>query len=97
MLVVLKATPGCPSITSFAAPDQNVGKTTEMVRMGPDGKSTITVQAQGLPKNETMLVAFDFDHPMQRVASVVAKDPVPACVSLPAGPPQGGSVQQHNG
>jgi hypothetical protein len=85
-VVVVKATPGCPSIDSFAVRDQNVGKTTDTVSRGADGETTIKVQAQGLPKKETMLIAFDFDHPMQRMSSVLVHDPVPACVSLPALP-----------
>jgi hypothetical protein len=103
-VVVLKATPGCPSITSFGAPNQNVGKTTLGMAGGPGRSTTITVQATGLPKNETMLVAFDFDHPMQRVAAVLVDDPVPTCVSLPALPPKnavtgtgGGRLSQTGG
>lgn len=82
-VLVLKAKPGCPSILSFAAPVPTAGKTTIGLSGGPGRENTITVRATGLPKNETMLIAFDFDHPKMRLASVLVKDPVPTCVSLP--------------
>ncbi|MEY9933206.1 hypothetical protein ABH926_007859 [Catenulispora sp. GP43] len=88
-VVVLKATPGCPSIDSFAAPAQRAGQTTLGVQAGPGGLSSVTVQAKGLPPNDTMLVAFSFDGGRGQVASVLTDRPVPACVSLPAGPPKG--------
>lgn len=88
-VVVLKATPGCPSIDSFAAPGAKGGRTTLGLQSGPDGESQVTVQAQGLPKNETMLVTFGFDGAGAQAAAVLTDRPVPACVSLPAAPPKG--------
>ncbi|MEZ0113427.1 hypothetical protein ABH920_007457 [Catenulispora sp. EB89] len=96
-VVVLKATPGCPSISTFAAPNQNAGKTTLGVRVGPGGVSSVTVQGQGLPKNDTMLVVFSFDGGKGQVASVLTDRPVPTCVSLPAGPPNGAVTGTGNG
>ena len=88
-VAVIKATPGCPSLSTFAAPNQNAGKTTLGVRVGPGGVSSVTVQGQGLPKNDTMLVVFSFDGGKGQVASVLTDRPVPTCVSLPSGPPNG--------
>jgi hypothetical protein len=88
-VVVLRATPGCPSIDSFAAHDGNGGRTTLGLKFGPGGDSQVTVQAQGLPPNETMLVAFSFDGAKAHAASVLTDRPVPACVSLPKEPPKG--------
>jgi hypothetical protein len=88
-VVVLKATPGCPSIDSFASHDQNGGKTSLGLKFGPGGDDSVTVQAQGLPKNETMLVAFSFDGGTAHAASVLTDGPVPSCVSLPTTPPNG--------
>ena len=88
-VVVLKARPGCPSIDTFASHDQKGGKTTLGIQVGAGGETTVTVQAQGLPKNDTMLVAFDFDDGKGQVASVLTDRPVPSCVSLPTGPPKG--------
>jgi hypothetical protein len=88
-VVVLKATPGCPSIDSFATHDQKGGKTTLGIQVGAGGETTVTVQAQGLPKNDTMLVAFDFDGGKGQVGSVLTDRPVPSCVSLPTAPPPG--------
>ncbi|MBS2551384.1 hypothetical protein KGQ19_31395 [Catenulispora sp. NL8] len=87
--VVLKATPGCPSLDSFATPTPNVGKTGLRMQAGPGGKDTVTIQAQGLPKNETMLIAFGFDGVKGQVGMVLTTGPVPACVSLPVVPPNG--------
>jgi hypothetical protein len=88
-VVVMKATPGCPSIDTFASHDQKGGKTTLGIQVGAGGQTTVTVQAQGLPKNDTMLVAFDFDGGKGQVASVLTDRPVPSCVSLPTAPPKG--------
>lgn len=87
-VVVLKATPGCPSISSFAAPVQDAGKTTVGMR-NAGGDTTVTVQAKDLPANDTMLIAFDFDGGKGRAASVLTDRPVPSCVSLPTAPPKG--------
>lgn len=88
-VVVLKATPGCPSIDTFASPNQKGGKTTLGIQVGAGGETTVTVQAQGLPKNDTMLVAFAFDGGKGQAGSVLTDRPVPSCVSLPAAPPNG--------
>ncbi|WP_194921724.1 hypothetical protein [Catenulispora rubra] len=96
-VAVIKATPGCPSINTFAAPNQNAGKTTLGVQVGPGGLSSVTVQGQGLPKNDTMLVVFSFDGGKGQVASVLTDQPVPTCVSLPAGPPNGAVTGNGNG
>lgn len=88
-VVVMKATPGCPSIDSFAGPGAAGGRITLGLKFGPDGVSQVTVQSQGLPKNEMMLVAFSFDGAKAHAASVQTDRPVPACVSLPAEPPKG--------
>jgi hypothetical protein len=96
-VVVLKATPGCPSITTFAAPVQDAGKTTLGMRSGPGGATSVTVQAKDLPKNDTMLVAFSFDGAKGQVASVLTDKPIPACVSLPTDPPQGAVTSTNGG
>lgn len=91
-VVVLKATPGCPSIDSFALaePVPHPGLTSLGVRSGPGGGiNSVTVQAKALPKNDTMLVAVGFDGGIQHIAVVLTDRPVPACVSLPADPPRG--------
>lgn len=88
-VVVMKATPGCPSIDTYATPGAKDGQTTLGLKFGPGGDSQVTVQAQGLPKNETMLVAFSFDGAQAHAASVLTDRPVPACVSLPTDPPKG--------
>lgn len=95
-VAVVQATPGCPSIDTFAVPDHSAGKSTIGMSGGPGRPTTITVQAQGLPKNDTMLVVFDFDQPMQRVGSALVKSPAPTCVSLPAAP-KGGTVTGSGG
>jgi hypothetical protein len=102
-VVVLKATPGCPSIESFATGGRG-GRTTLGIHSGPGGVDSVTVQARGLPKNDTMLVAFSFDGGKAQVASVLTDRPVPACVSLPTTPPKdavtttdGGGLRQDSG
>jgi len=91
-VVVLKATPGCPSIESFATRGQKGGKTTVGIQNGPGGPTTVTVQAKDLPKNDTMLIAFDFDGGKGQLASVLTDRPAPSCVSLPTTPPPGAPI-----
>ena len=96
-VVVLRATPGCPSIDSFATGGQSAGKTSLGLKFGQDGEDTVTVQASGLPKNDTMLVAFGFDGDKGQAASVLTDKPVPACVSLPTAPPNGAVTGTNGG
>ena len=88
-VVVLKATPGCPSLSSFATPGLAGGKTSLNLKFGPDGQDTVTVQASGLPKNATTLIAFGFDGSKAQAGAVLTDKPVPSCVSMPAEPPNG--------
>jgi len=96
-VVVMKATPGCPSIQSFATPGQTGGKTRIGLQNGPSGPTTVTVQAKDLPKNDTMLIAFEFGDGKGQLASVLTAGPVPSCVSLPAAPPPGAVVSTGSG
>jgi hypothetical protein len=88
-VVVIRSTPGCPSLSSFADRDHNGGFTTITVKHGPDGDESVTVKAQGLPKDETMLVAFWFDGGKESIGAVAIDGLVPACVSLPTVPAPG--------
>lgn len=96
-VVVLKATPGCPSIESFATPNQKAGRSTVGIQNGPGGPTTVTVQAKDLPKNDTMLIAFDFDGGKGQIASVLTDRPAPSCVSLPTAPPPGAPISTGGG
>jgi hypothetical protein len=88
-VVVLQADPGCPSLQSFAAHNPGDGKVTIGMTVGSQGPGSITVQAQGLPDNETALVAFSFDGGKATAAMVPIHGPIPTCVSLPTTPPPG--------
>ncbi|NUR58889.1 MAG: hypothetical protein HOV87_09460 [Catenulispora sp.] len=88
-VAVVQATPGCPSIETFAAPDHG-GDSQLTVGLGPGSDpSSITVSATGLPPDETALVVYSFADGKNSLSEVPIKGQVPTCVSLPAAPPPG--------
>ena len=88
-VAVVQATPGCPSIDTFAAHDHG-GDSRLSVRLGPGSDpSSITVTVTGLPADETALVVYSFEGGKNTMAEAPIKGRVPTCVSLPAAPPPG--------
>lgn len=100
-VAVIEATPGCPSIDTFAAPGHG-GRTEVTVQLQGGDPNAITVSASGLPADETALVVYSFDHGKGATAMVPVKGKIPTCVSLPAAPPPGsvvtdGDAGKHDG
>jgi len=81
-VVVVPVKAGCPAISSLPVvrPGPRREKTTLDIRTSGNGGS-ITVDANGVPAGDTMLVAAAQDAPGITVASVLISGPAPKCVS----------------
>jgi hypothetical protein len=93
--VVVRVGDGCPGLDSLIVHDDPGGPVQTTVR-GHDGHiDSITVNASGIPADETMILAFQSDGGATFGSSGFVTGPVPACVSLPApgALPAGSSTQ----
>jgi hypothetical protein len=88
-VVVVPVRADCPSISSVRKPAVPVkGKLRVQGSVGRDGQ--VTVQAEGVPRGDVILVATETSGKLRETASVVTSRPTPSCVSLPT-PPTGGT------
>jgi hypothetical protein len=88
-VVVVPVEPGCPSIDSLPAP--NVlpsGHVSVGGSASTDG--SVTVNAQGIPAGDIMVVATEITAHGSQTAARLTSPPAPSCVSLPAMPSNGG-------
>jgi hypothetical protein len=87
-VVVVPVRAGCPSISSVRKPAVPVrGKLRVQGSVGRDGQ--VTVQAEGVPRGDVILVATQTSGKLRETASVVTLRPTPSCVSLPTPPASG--------
>ena len=87
--VVVPVRAGCPSLSSVTVqiPPGNGRAQVSVSSSQHDGQiSSITVDAKGVPADETMVLAFDSSHDGTFGASGFVKGKVPDCVSLPTAP-----------
>lgn len=85
-VVVVPVEAGCPSLGSVRKPAVPV---TGPVRVQGSESSdgSITVNAQGVPRGDVIVVATETSGKLSETASTITSLPVPHCVSLPAAPP----------
>jgi hypothetical protein len=85
-VVVVPARPGCPSLGSLPRPAvQPAGKVS--VQSGTSRSGSITVNAQGIPAGDIMVVASQVTGGTTVTGAALTSSPAPACVSLPGPPP----------
>jgi hypothetical protein len=85
-VVVVPVEAGCPSLGSLRQPAVPVtGPVRVQGSVSSDG--SITVNAQGVPRGDVIVVATETSGKLRETASVITSLPVPHCVSLPAPPP----------
>ena len=87
--VVVPVRAGCPSLSSVTVQIPLSGQRPQVSvsASGHDGQvSSVTVDAKGVPADETMVLAFDGSHDAMFGASGFVKGKVPSCVSLPTPP-----------
>jgi hypothetical protein len=88
-VVVVPVKPGCPSIASLPKPKATTP--TKITATGSESDGTLTVDAQGVPAGDTMIIAAStLPNGGMELSAAVISGPVPSCVSLPA-PPSDGS------
>jgi hypothetical protein len=88
-VIVVPVEAGCPSISSLRKPAVPLaGRVRVQGSQSSDG--SITVNAQGIPRGDVIVVATQTSGKLRETASAITSLPVPHCVSLPA-PPPGGS------
>lgn len=98
-VVVVPVGPGCPSLGPF--PVRGPGQVQVSVQ-GTNGQvGSITVDAKGVPADDTLVLGFDGSRGGLFGGSGLIKGKAPTCVSLPAPParavPAGGSGRQSGG
>lgn len=86
-VIVVPVEAGCQSLNSVRQPAVPViGKVKIQGSQSSDG--SITVNAQGVPRGDVIVVATQTSGKLRQTASAITSLPVPHCVSLPA-PPAG--------
>jgi hypothetical protein len=87
-VIVVPVGAGCPSLNSVRQPAVPVtGPVRVQGSVSRDG--SITVNAQGVPRGDVIVVATQTSGKFRETASAITSLPVPHCVSLPAPPPSG--------
>jgi hypothetical protein len=87
-VIVVPVEAGCPSLSSVRKPAVPLTGQVRVRTSESDG--SITVNAQGVPRGDVILIATGTSGRLRQTASTITSLPVPHCVSLPA-PPSGGS------
>jgi hypothetical protein len=93
-VVVVPVAPGCPELGSLSPPDvaPNVPMTVYATKSG-DG--SITVNAQGVPDGDIMVVGVQTTARDTQMSAQLTSPPPPSCVTLPAGSSGPASQQGH--
>jgi len=102
-VVIVPVRAGCPNLGSLA--DQGLHSAAVGVMVSGTGShgqvDSITVDAKGVPADDTVVLAFDGSDNGVFAGSAVVKGKVPGCVTLPAPPiapgSSGGSGQDSGG
>jgi len=86
-VVVVPVEPGCPGINSLPAPavtpEHRISMQTERNR----DSGTLTVNAQGVPAGDIIVVGAQTTAHGTIVAGKLTSPPAPSCISLPSPPP----------
>jgi hypothetical protein len=95
-VVVVPVEAGCPSLGSVRQPAVPV---TGPIRVqgSVSSNGSITVNAQGVPRGDVIVVATETSGKLRQTASRITSLPVPHCVSLPAPPPGPGGGPSGSG
>ncbi|HXP58674.1 MAG TPA: hypothetical protein VN847_27185 [Streptosporangiaceae bacterium] len=89
-VIVVPAGAGCPSVGSLRKPAVPVtGPVRVQGSVSSDG--SVTVNAQGVPRGDVIVVATETSGKTRETASAITSLPVPHCLSLPTPPPGSGS------
>jgi hypothetical protein len=88
--VLVPVRSGCPSLSSLPAapwPRGHRYQSSTMGRMSRGGEGSITIDAHGIPRTDTAVVAVRTSHHGRTTQTTMAvkltRGPVPSCVSLP--------------
>ena len=88
---VVPVEPGCPSISALPAPAVPFDGTHLSIQAGRSIGGSVTVNAQGIPAGDILVVGFETTVSGKTItsfgASKLTSAPAPSCVSLPAPPP----------
>jgi hypothetical protein len=88
-VVVVPVEPGCPSPGSLPAPAVSPAGTRITVQSGRSSDGSVTVDAQGIPAGDILVVGFATTATGSYGGSFVTSPPAPSCISLPAPPAPG--------
>jgi hypothetical protein len=87
---VVPVEPGCPSISSLPAPTSPLNGKHLSIQAGRSIGGSVTVNAQGIPAGDILVVGFETTVNGKTITSFGAgrltSAPAPSCVSLPAPP-----------
>ena len=89
-VVVVPVEPGCPSPGSLPKPVVSPVGVKISVEATTSSGGSITVDAQGIPAGDILVVGFMTSASGSDGGSIITSPPAPSCISLPA-PPVGGS------
>ena len=84
-VVVVPVGPGCPSLHSLPAPAVPA-KGMVSVQSGRSKNGSITVNAQGIPAGDILVVGVLSTGDATEMGSAITSAPAPSCVSMPAPP-----------
>jgi hypothetical protein len=90
-VVVVPVEAGCPTIGSLPAPTVSARGIPISVESGRSKDGSITVNAQGIPAGDIMVIGFVTSAQGTAGTAAITSPPAPACISLPAG--SGNAVQ----
>lgn len=95
-VVVVPVQPGCPSISSLPAPAVLPGSKGSIRVQGTKSRDgSITVNAEGVPAGDILVVAAEVTAQGTQMAASLTSPPAPSCVSLPAQPSESGPSVAH--
>ena len=89
-VVVVPVEPGCPSPGSLPKPKVSTIGTKISVQASTSNDGSVTVDAQGIPAGDILVVGFMTTANGSYGGSIVTSPPAPSCISLPS-PSGGGS------
>lgn len=88
-VVVVPVEAGCPAFGSLPAPAVSAKGIPISVQTGRSENGSITVNAQGIPAGDIMVIGFVTSAQGTAGVAAITSPPAPACISLPASPGPG--------